>query len=71
VVGVCGMNGEKQKCLQRFGGENCREEQLERTSCRWEDNIKVDLTEIGCEDMDQILLALNKGQWLFVVHIVI
>jgi hypothetical protein len=27
---------------------------LGRTICRWEDNIKVDLKEMGCEDVDWI-----------------
>jgi 3-oxoacyl-ACP reductase-like protein len=30
---------------------------LGRPRLRWEDNIKMDLQEVGCEDMDWIYLA--------------
>jgi hypothetical protein len=33
------------------------EKPLERPSCRWEDNIKVDLKEIGFENVDWIHVA--------------
>ena len=26
--------------------------------CRWEDNVKMDLQEVGCEDIDWINVAL-------------
>ena len=29
----------------------------------WEDNIKMDLQEAGCWDMDWIELALDRGRW--------
>jgi len=32
------------------------------TWCRWEDNIKMDLKEIGCEDMDRIHMAQERAQ---------
>jgi hypothetical protein len=28
-----------------------------RPRCKWEDNIKMDLQEVGCESMDWIDLA--------------
>ena len=31
--------------------------QLERPRCRWENNIKVDLQEVGCGSMDFIGVA--------------
>ena len=30
---------------------------------RWEDNIKMDLQEIGCGGMDWIELAQDRGRW--------
>jgi hypothetical protein len=30
---------------------------LGRPGCRWEDNIKMDLQEVGCGGMDWIILA--------------
>jgi hypothetical protein len=29
----------------------------------WEDTIKMDLQEVGCEDMDWIKLALDRDRW--------
>jgi hypothetical protein len=36
---------------------------LERFRCRWENNIKMDLREIGWGGMDWTDLAQNRGQW--------
>ena len=30
---------------------------------RWEDNIKMDLREVGCDPRDWIALAEDKDQW--------
>jgi hypothetical protein len=30
---------------------------------RWEDNIKEDLQEVGCEGMDWIELAQDRDMW--------
>jgi hypothetical protein len=34
-----------------------------RPRCRWEDNIKIDLQELGCGDMDWIELAQDRERW--------
>jgi hypothetical protein len=50
------------------GGEPERR-QLGRTRYRWEDNIRLDLEEIGCDDVDWIDLAQDRDQWwAFVSH---
>jgi hypothetical protein len=36
---------------------------LRRPSRRWEDNIKEDLQEVGCEGMDWIELAQDRDRW--------
>jgi hypothetical protein len=36
---------------------------LGRPRCRWVDNIKMDLSEIGWDGMDWIYLAQDRGQW--------
>jgi hypothetical protein len=38
---------------------------------RWEDNIKMDLQEVGCRDMDWIDLALDSKRWRALVNAVI
>jgi hypothetical protein len=44
--------------------------QLGRTRRRWEDNIKIDLQEVGCEDMEWIDLAQDKDRWRALVNAV-
>ena len=36
---------------------------LGRPRHRWEDNIKIDLREVGCEPRDLIALAEYRDQW--------
>ena len=36
---------------------------LWRPSRRWEDNIKMDLREVGCDPGDWIDLADDRDQW--------
>ena len=43
---------------------------LERPSHRWEDNVKMDLPEVGCEGMDCIDLAQDKDRWQALVNVV-
>jgi hypothetical protein len=39
--------------------------------CRWEDNIKMDLQEVGCGCMDWIGLAQDRDRWQALVNVVI
>ena len=41
---------------------NLRERPLRKPRCRWEDNIKMDLPEVGCEGMDWIELAQDRDR---------
>jgi hypothetical protein len=43
---------------------------LGRPRCRWEDNIRMDLTEIGWGSMDWIDLAQDRDQWRALVNTV-
>jgi len=43
---------------------------LGRQRRRWEDNIKMDLQEMGCEGMDWIKLALDRDRWQALVNAV-
>jgi hypothetical protein len=36
---------------------------LGRPRRKWEDNIKIDLQEMGCGDMDWIELAPDRDRW--------
>ena len=41
---------------------------LGRPRRRWEDNIKMDLQEVECGDMDWIGLARDRDRWRAVVN---
>jgi len=43
---------------------------LGRTRHRWEDNIKVDIQEVGCEGMDWLDLAEDRDRWRALVNVV-
>jgi hypothetical protein len=42
----------------------------EKPRCRWVDNIKMDLREIGCGSMDWIDLTQDRDQWRALVNMV-
>ena len=42
---------------------NSRPPVLGRPKCRWVDNIRMDLNEVGCGYMDWIGLAQDKDRW--------
>ena len=48
-----------------------RKRSLGRPRCRWEDNIKVDLQEVGWRGMDWIDLAQDRDRWWDVVNAVV
>jgi hypothetical protein len=43
---------------------------LGRPRSRWEDNIKMDLQEVGWEGMDWIELAQDRDRWRTLVNAV-
>ena len=43
---------------------------LGRPRRRWEDNIKIDLQEVGCGVMDWIELAQDRDRWRALVNAV-
>ena len=45
--GACGRYGGRERCAQGFGGEHDGKRPLGRPRRTWEDNIKMDLQEVG------------------------
>jgi len=37
--------------------------------CRWQDNIKTDLQEVGCEGVDWIELNQDRDRWQAQVNV--
>jgi hypothetical protein len=58
---ACNTNGEKRNARMILVGKPEGERPLERTRCRWLDNIKMDFKEIGGDGMDWIDLAQDRG----------
>ena len=54
-------------CIQGFGGETLGKRQLGRPRYRWENNIKMDLQEVGCRFMDWIELDQDVDRWRVLV----
>ena len=43
---------------------------LGRPMLRWEDNIKMDLQEVGCEGIDWIIVTEDRDRWQALVNVV-
>ena len=41
---------------------------LGKSRRRWEDNIKMDLQDVGCDGMDWIELAQDRDRWRSLVN---
>ena len=62
--GACSTYGGRGDMYIGFWWGNLRERgHLERSGFRWEDNIKMDLQEVGCSGMDRIELAQDRDRW--------
>jgi hypothetical protein len=62
--------GEKRNTYRILVGNPEGNRQLGRPRRRWVDNIKMDLTVIGWDDMDWISLAQDRDQWRALVNAV-
>jgi hypothetical protein len=62
-MGHVARTGEERNASKILVGQPARKRYLGRLRCRCEDNIKIDLEEIGLEDVDWIYLAQDMGQW--------
>jgi hypothetical protein len=61
---------EKKNAYRTLVGEPEGKRPLRRPRRKWEDNIKMDLREIGWSGMDWIDLALYRDQWRALVNTV-
>jgi len=61
--GECSTYGERRGVYMIIVGETERKRSLGRPRSRWEDNINMDLQEVGCGGMDWIELVQNRDRW--------
>jgi len=55
--------GERRGLCRVFVGKPEIKRPLGRPRHRWEDNIKMDLQEVGCGGVDWMELALVRDRW--------
>jgi 3-oxoacyl-ACP reductase-like protein len=55
--------GEKRGVYSVLVGKTEETRPLGKPRRRWEDNIKMDLQKMGCEDMDWIDLFQDRDRW--------
>ena len=60
--------GERRGIYRLLVGKPEGKRPLRRPRHRWEDNIKMDLQEMGCEDMDWIDVVQDRDRWWALVN---
>jgi hypothetical protein len=68
---ACSMRGGDEECLQGSGGKVRKRRPLGSSRRRWEDNIKIDVGEIGWSSMYWMDLTQDRDQWRALVNKVI
>jgi hypothetical protein len=62
---------EKRNAYRILVGKTEGKRPLGRPRCRWANNIKMDLRDIGWGGMDWIDLAQDRDQWRPLVNMVV
>ena len=62
-TGHAANNGERRGVYRILVGKPEGKRTFGRSRRRWEDNIKMDLQEVGCGVMDFIELAQDRDRW--------
>jgi hypothetical protein len=67
-VGHVARRGEKRNVYRLLVGKPEGKTPLRRPRCRWIDNVKMDLLEIGLNVVDWISLAQDRYRWRALVN---
>jgi hypothetical protein len=63
--------GEKRNTYRLLVGKPDGKTPLGRSRCRWLDNIRIDLREVGWSDVGWIDLAQDRNRWRALVNSVL
>jgi hypothetical protein len=69
-VGHVARIGESRGIYRVLVGKPEGKRPLGRPRRRWEDNIKMDLQDVRCRDIDWIKLAQDRGRWRAFVNVI-
>ena len=69
-MGHVASTGRGEACTAFWWGKPEGKRPQGRARCRWEDNIKIELQEMGCGVMDWIELAQDRSRWRALVNAV-
>jgi len=67
---ACSAYGERRSEYRVVVGKPKGKRPLRILKRRWEDNIKMNLQEVGCGGMDWIELAQDRSKWQALVNAV-
>jgi len=62
--------GESRGVCRVLVGKPEEKRQIGRPTRRWEDNIKMDFQEVGCEGMELLDLVQDRDRWRALVNAV-
>jgi hypothetical protein len=68
IGAACSTYGGEESCIEVFMGKPVVKRTLGRPWRRWEDNMKMDLQEVGCGGMDWIELSQDRDRWRVLVN---
>jgi hypothetical protein len=68
--GACRADGEERGVYRVSVGKPEGKSPLGRPRHRWENNITIDLQEVGCGGIDWIGLAQDRDRWRAIVNAV-
>jgi len=68
--GTCSTYGGEKSRIQGFGGESEGKRPFGRPRPRWEDNIKMDLQEVGCGSWTGWIEAHDRYRWRALVNVI-
>jgi hypothetical protein len=75
IIQACGTNGRQERCIQGLVGRPEGKRLLGRPRCRWEDNIKMDLQDVGWgggggAGTGFLWVWLGKGGWVWGILVI-